>query len=163
MEKRITAIQYDAGKMESTKRIVTFGFLLAVITYSFLKGHIQWNKDSMFILAFFGFSIFILVVSMAGYKKERIKVLSASNWKYRLYKRKGVVAYFIVRGVITSLLAITLFSLLMLRKDALNALSQKSDILLYSFLVLFLVAGMYHTLTIRYIFRNGTPVFDNVE
>ena len=163
MEKHITSIQYNAGKIESTKRIVTFIFLLAVMTYSVIKGHLQWNKDSIFILAFFGFSIFILAVSMAGYKKERIRTLSASNWKYRLYKRKGVVAYFLVRGVITSLLAITLFSLLMLRKDALSVLSQKSNIFLYSFLVLTLVAGVYHTLIIRYIFRNGTPVFDNVK
>lgn len=163
MDKQITSIRYNAGKLESTKRILTFTFLLAVMIYSFIKGNLQWNKDSFFIIAFFGFSAFILTVSIAGYNKERIRTLSTSNWKYRLYKKTNDVAYLIIRGVITAFLFTALFTALLIRKNGLEAILQKGDLFLYSFPILTLVAGLYHMVIIKYIFRNGTPVFNNVE
>jgi hypothetical protein len=163
MEKRVTSIEYNAGKLESTKRIITFLFLLAVMVYSIIKGHLQWNRDNMFIFAFFGFTIFVLAISMAGYKKERNRALSASNWKYRLYKKTNDITYFLIRGVLTALIFTALFTVLLLKRDSLDSVLQKSEVFLYSFPILALAAGVYHILIIRYIFRTGTPVYDNQE
>ncbi len=163
MEKRITSISYNAAKLESTKRIITFVFLLFVMVYSIIKGNLQWSKDNMFLFAFFAFTIFVLAVSMAGYKKERIKVLSASSWKYRLYNKTNDITYLLVRGVLTALIFTLLFALLLLKRGKLDSVIEKSDVLLYSFPVLALAAGVYHILIIRYIFRTGTPVYDNQE
>ena len=163
MEKRITSIKYNAAKLESTKRIITFTFLLFVMVYLIIKGNLQWNKDNIFFFSFVAFLIFTITVGIAGYKKERIKVLSASNWKYRLYKKTNDITYLLVRGVLTALIFTLLFALLLLKRSKLDSVLEKSDVLLYSFPVLALAAGVYHILIIRYIFHTGTPVYDNQE
>ena len=160
MEKRITSIKYNAGKLESTKRIVTFAFFIAVMVYSVIKGNLRWDKDSLFFYAFFGFSVFIVAVSMAGYKKERIRILSASSWKYRLYKRTNAVVYFLTRGMITSLIFTGLFALMLVRNKDFDVMMNNLGTLAISFIALMIISGTYHLLIMTYILKKGRPVYD---
>ena len=114
-------------------------------------------------LAFFLFFLFVLAVGMYGYKKEKIRVLSASNWRYRLYKNTNAFVYLVVRGTITSFVFTTLFVLMQMRSNGIDAVLQKIDVLAISFPVFIVVAGAYHLLIMLYIVRTGTFVYDMQE
>ncbi len=163
MEDRIIAIRYNAEKLETIKRAINFILLLSVMIYALFQNGFKLNKENSFMLAFFGFLFFVLAVGLAGYKKEKFRNLSTSGWKYRLYKNTNAFVYFIVRGIITSLIFTVLFFLFQLRSSDYDAVMQKINIFVTGFFVFVLIAGAYHLLTMIFIVRTGTPIKDMFE
>ena len=161
MEDRITSIKYNAGKLEAIKRAITFVLLSGVMLYAFIKKGMTLNKENYFMIAFFLFFLFILAVGMAGYKKERFRVLSASNWKYRLYKNTNAFVYLFVRGIITAFIFTALFAVFQIRSNGIDTVLQKIDVFAVNFPIFMVVAGTYHLLIMLYIVRTGTAVHDN--
>jgi hypothetical protein len=156
MKDQIKTFRYNAGKVDAVKRAVTFGLLTLVMAYSFFKGGLVWDKNKVFIIAFFLFAFFIIMVSIAGCKKEKMRLLTP--WKYRLYNNFNSIGYFTIRGALSALLFTGLFALLTFKNMGIEGITQKGNFFIIAFFGLMPLFGLYHLLVIRYIIRTGTVV-----
>ena len=156
MKDQIKTFRYNAGKVDAVKRAVTFGLLTLVMAFSFFKGGLVWDKNKAFIIAFFLFAFLIIMVSIAGYKKEKMRLLSP--WKYRLYNNFNDIGYFIIRGALSAFLFTGLFAILTFKNMGIEGITQKWNFYIISFFGSIPLFGFYHLLVIRYIIRTGTSV-----
>jgi len=161
MKNHVTLIQYNASNLEAIKRAVMFVFLSGIMFYALFRSGFRWSKENTFMLVFILFLLFTMGIGMLGYKKERTRSLSISNWRYRLYKNTNPVVYLLVRGTITTLIFIALFAAFQIKSQGIDAVIQKINVLYTGLPVLIILAGSYHLLIMMFIVRTGTAVNEN--